>query len=413
SGIYIQNLVNANGCDSTLTLHLTINESTTSELFETACDSFTLNDETFTESGIYIQNLVNANGCDSTLTLHLTINESTTSELFETACDSLTINDITYFESGTFTQNLVNAAGCDSTLTLHLTINESSSSELFETACDSLTINDITYFESGTFTQNLVNVAGCDSTLTLHLTINRGSSTEIYETAIESFSLNGETFNESGIYIQNLVNITGCDSILILNLTINEIGLQNPQDDYYSVGEGSENNILQLLENDDFDENAASIQIDNQPIRGNIIINDNNTPLNPFDDYLLYTPASHYYPEETFTYTIIDKHGKTSTAVVYITIIPNPLFIPEGFSPNGDGINDLFIISGLSHFPNNSIVIFDKNGQTVFQYTDYQNNYWDGKNIFTGEFLPQDTYFYILNLGNGATRRKGFVYLIR
>ncbi|MCD6090012.1 MAG: hypothetical protein J7J72_00795, partial [Bacteroidales bacterium] len=218
SGTYIMVFNDGFGCtEQSASTIVTVFKPTYSSLTETACDSFTLNDETFTESGIYIQNLVNANGCDSTLTLHLTINESSSSELFETACDSLTINDITYFESGTFTQNLVNIAGCDSTLTLHLTINESTTSELFETACDSLTINDITYFESGIFTQNLVNVAGCDSTLTLHLTINESSSSDIFETTCDSFTLNDETFTESGIYIQNLVNANGCDSTLTLH----------------------------------------------------------------------------------------------------------------------------------------------------------------------------------------------------
>ncbi|MBN1651203.1 MAG: hypothetical protein JW857_07735, partial [Bacteroidales bacterium] len=222
SGIFTQNLVGVNGCDSTLTLHLTINQPTTSEITETECESFTLNGETFTESGTYTQNLVGINGCDSTLTLHLTINQSTTSEITETACESYTINGETFTESGIYTQTLTNYLGCDSILTLNLTINQPTSAEITETACERFTINGETFTESGTYTQNLVGINGCDSTLILHLTINQPTSAEITETACESFTINGETFTESGIYNQTLTNYLGCDSILTLNLTINQ-----------------------------------------------------------------------------------------------------------------------------------------------------------------------------------------------
>ncbi|MBN1651042.1 MAG: gliding motility-associated C-terminal domain-containing protein, partial [Bacteroidales bacterium] len=379
------------------------------------CESFTLNGETFTESGTYTQNLVGVNGCDSTLTLHLTINQPTTSEITETACESFTLNGETFTESGIYTQKLVNVNGCDSTLTLHLTINHPTSAEITETACESFTLNGETFTESGIFTQNLVAANGCDSTLILHLTINQPTSAELYLEAISSFSANGEVFYESGTYIQSLVNRAGCDSLLILHLTISQANTIKPQDDYYKVVEDSENNRLQMLENDIFDGfsiSEVSIQIDNQPISGNLIVSDNNTPSNPFDDYLLYTPGRNHHYEESFEYTITDKTGNKTSAMVYITIIPNPLFIPEGFSPNGDGINDQFIIKGLYNYPNNSLLIFDKTGKTVFEATPYQSD-WSGENIHNSEALQQDTYFYILNLGNGLAKRKGFVYLIR
>ena len=50
-------------------------------------------------------------------------------------------------------------------------------------------------------------------------------------------------------------------------------------------------------------------------------------------------------------------------------------FIPEGFSPNGDGINDLFVIKGLDMYPHNSIVIFNRWGDKVFAASPYQNTY--------------------------------------
>ncbi len=221
TGIYTQNLTNAAGCDSTLTLDLTINNSSTETVTETACDSYSINGETFTETGVYTQNLTNAAGCDSTLTLDLTINNSSTETVTETACDSYSINGETFTETGIYTQNLTNAAGCDSTLTLDLTINSSSTGTVTETACDSYSINGETFTETGVYTQNLTNAAGCDSTLTLDLTINNSSTETVTETACDSYSINGETFTETGVYTQNLTNAAGCDSTLTLDLTIN------------------------------------------------------------------------------------------------------------------------------------------------------------------------------------------------
>ncbi len=223
SGIYTQTLTNEVGCDSVITLNLTINNSTTSNLTETACDEFTLNGQTYTSSGIYTQTLTNGAGCDSVITLNLTINNSTTSSLTETACDEFTLNSQTYTSSGIYTQTLTNGAGCDSVITLNLTINNSTTSNVTETACDEFTLNSQTYTSSGIYTQTLTNGAGCDSVITLNLTINNSTTSNLTETACDEFTLNGQTYTSSGIYTQTLTNEAGCDSTITLNLTIGGI----------------------------------------------------------------------------------------------------------------------------------------------------------------------------------------------
>lgn len=103
---------------------------TDSTLTTTQCDSYTANATTYTTSGTYIQTLTNAGGCDSTLTIVLTINHSTDSTIIATACDSYTLNGTTYTTTGIYTQDLANAAGCDSTITLNLTINSADAGTL-------------------------------------------------------------------------------------------------------------------------------------------------------------------------------------------------------------------------------------------------------------------------------------------
>ena len=168
-----------------------------------ACDSFDWNGVTYTESGTYTFATTNATGCDSTATLNLTINNSSSSSEDVTACDSFDWNGVTYTESGTYTFESTNESGCDSTATLNLTINNSSSSSDDVTACDSFDWNGVTYTESGTYTFESTNESGCTHTATLNLTINNSSSSSDDVTACDSFDWNGVTYTESGTYTFN------------------------------------------------------------------------------------------------------------------------------------------------------------------------------------------------------------------
>ncbi len=238
SGAYPVTLAGANavGCDSTITLNLTINQPTTSSLTVAACGSYTWaeNATTYTTSGAYPVTLAgaNANGCDSTVTLNLTINQPSTSSVTATACGSYTWaeNATTYTTSGAYPVTLAgaNAAGCDSTVTLNLTINQPSTSSMTTTACGSYTWaeNTTTYTTSGAYSVVLAgaNAAGCDSTVTLNLTINQATSSSMSVTACDSYTWaeNGTTYTTSGAYSVTLpgANANGCDSTVTLNLTI-------------------------------------------------------------------------------------------------------------------------------------------------------------------------------------------------
>jgi len=167
---------NAGGCDSTVTLNLTINNATSSSETQSACGSYLWNGNTYTTSGAKIFTTTNAAGCDSVVTLNLTINNATTSSTTDTASGSYVWNGNTYTSSGTYTYQTTNAAGCDSTATLNVTINPAectptSSSDTIA-ACFSYTWNAVTYTTSGTRTWTGINASGCDSVVTLYLTIS-------------------------------------------------------------------------------------------------------------------------------------------------------------------------------------------------------------------------------------------------
>jgi gliding motility-associated-like protein len=105
-----------------------------------------------------------------------------------------------------------------------------------------------------------------------------------------------------------------------------------------------------------------------------------------------------------------------SNNVSSITLTPVTFNIPEGFSPNNDGVNDLFVIRGIDYFSDNTFTIFNRWGNKVFSASPYENT-WDGTSTsglkVGGDQLPVGTYFYILDLGDGSDVYKGTIYLNR
>ncbi|MCR9172763.1 MAG: lamin tail domain-containing protein [bacterium] len=98
---------------------------TSSTIAPTACDTYTAPDGmVYTTTGSYTAVIPNSQGCDSTITINLTINNATASTINQSGCDSISINGTTYTFSGTYTQTLTNAVGCDSVITLVLDITQ-------------------------------------------------------------------------------------------------------------------------------------------------------------------------------------------------------------------------------------------------------------------------------------------------
>jgi len=218
---------NTQGCDSVVTLHLMISGPSSGVDHQSHCGSYTWIDGMtyFSSTNSPTWTLENANGCDSIVTLNLTITNPPSSFLSVTQCDSYTLNNQTYTSSGVYTQNVQNAAGCDSTITLSLTITNPTSSSLSATACNSYTLNNQTYTSSGTYIQYLLNSAGCDSILTLNLTINESTTSSFPAVSCGPYfwELAQQTYQFSGSYPLTIQSSTGCDSTVTLSLLIHSV----------------------------------------------------------------------------------------------------------------------------------------------------------------------------------------------
>lgn len=251
-------LSNEAGCDSVVTLSLTMYHSDTTQFTVTACNSFVWGDSTYTETGDYAQTYEGSNGCLSVSIMHLTINYSDTTEESATACDSYLWHGNNYTESGDYTAYYTNTVGCYSMTTLHLTVNHSSVDEITATACENYEWHGIVYTESGDYDYTLTAANGCDSVVTLHLTVNEGVATEFAITTVDScYIWNGQTYCASGDYTQNFETVDGCDSVVTLHLTIT-VGV----DDYdYS-------NSLIIYPNPTKDVVNVELTINNEQLEG-------------------------------------------------------------------------------------------------------------------------------------------------
>ena len=235
-------------------------EKVYSDCSATDCDSYEWNGQTYTQSGEYTYTTIAANGCDSIVTLHLTINYSEVGETEHVTISSgetYTWNGQTYSTEGEYSITLSNTHGCDSVATLHLTVEElEEASRTEEAICygdsylwdvdgewydeagtyyaydeegqhvlvltvypltedteESATItkgstywwNDMEYTEAGTYTETLTDENGCEYTATLHLTVEDPEEANRTEEAIcygDSYlwDVDGEVYDEAGTY---------------------------------------------------------------------------------------------------------------------------------------------------------------------------------------------------------------------
>jgi trimeric autotransporter adhesin len=229
SGTYMATFTNSAGCDSIITINLTINKSSLSTLNITACDQYTAPDGTiYQQSGQYTANLQNQAGCDSIININLTVNKSTNSNLDVTACDRYMAPDGTIFqESGQHTVIIPNQAGCDSIININLTVKKSTNSTLDVTACDFYEGPDgNSYTESGQHTAIIPNQAGCDSIIYINLTVNKSINNTLDISACDFYEgPDGNSYTESGTYRFDFMNAANCDSVVIVNLSIIQLDL--------------------------------------------------------------------------------------------------------------------------------------------------------------------------------------------
>ena len=313
------------------------------------------------------------------------------------------MNGHTYTIAGNYNDTLITISGCDSIIVTHLIVNPVYNTNNPQAICNgsSYVFNGHTYTIAGNYNDTLTTINGCDSIIITHLIVNPVYSTNNPQVICNGsgYVINGHTYTIAGNYNDTLTTVNGCDSIIVTQLT-----------------------VISTID--------APVINSNSPVcLGNTITLSTVTVIGATYSW---TGSNGYIssiqnPSIVSSTTanagiyslVISVNGCYSAPTSVTVVVNNCSFefnIPQGFSPNGDGINDLFVIRGIDHYPNNKILIYNRWGDKVFEASPYQNT-WNGNStnglIVGSDKLPTGTYFYLLNLGDNSNVIKGTIYLNR
>ncbi len=249
AGLYTITGTAANGCVSTTTINLTVSNviSTTQNVALCPGESVTIGGSTLTDAGTYNFTFASVGGCDSLVTVNVTENTVTTTNLTQTICQgtSYTLAGQTYDMTGSYMATLQDANGCDSIVALALTVTPPPSSLSTASICEgqSFAFNGTTYTTSGLYTANLVTAAGCDSIAQLDLAVTQTITNTIAPVICTGtgFSIGGDVLTAAGTYTYSFPSVAGCDSVVTVNLTvedalINDVTATICEGETYTVG---------------------------------------------------------------------------------------------------------------------------------------------------------------------------------
>lgn len=133
---------------------------------------------------------------------------------------------------------------------------------------------------------------------------------------------------------------------------------------------------------------------------------------NPINNFITYTPNNNFIGIDSFIYRIYDVDGLKSNNILICIEIINEIPVKTNgiISPNGDGINDILTFENIDNYPDNEVIIFDRNWNEVFHVNAYSStNYWDAQNLGTGTY-----YYYVkIKLNNQEKIIKGYISLLK
>ena len=227
AGDYSFAQITAQGCDSIVTLHLTIQDVLRGNLSAIICPGGTYfyNGKAYS-AGDYSVQLKTAQRCDSIVALHISVSDTLRGVFNASFCKGTCFPYYgqTYCNAGDYSVKLKTAQGCDSTVALHLTVTQTLTSNFDTTICAGKTIvyNGKTYSTPADYTVSYTTAQGCDSIVTLRLR-NYAPVSSSFDTVLcagTNFVYRGQTYSTGGSYTRVLsgISVYGCDSTVNFNL---------------------------------------------------------------------------------------------------------------------------------------------------------------------------------------------------
>ena len=149
----------------------------------------------------------------------------------------------------------------------------------------------------------------------------------------------------------------------------------------------------------------------NVSVTGNII-SYQWMPTIGLNDSTIEDPIANPSSTTVYTLNITDDNKCKASGSITITVSggTSKILVPNAFSPNGDGINDTWVITNLSAFPGATVDVYNRYGQLVF-HSENNNKNWDG--TLNGSALPMATYYYIIDPKNNEKKIAGSVTIFK
>jgi gliding motility-associated-like protein len=330
-------------------------------------------------AGLYWVEVSNTASCKGSDTIVLSINPSFTIQVDTSICkgESIFVGGDYQTEAGTYYDTLLTISGCDSIFVTNLTVNDYLASFVDTTICqgDSILLEGEFQNEEGIYYDTISNINTCDSVIITDLTLT-DYLTQNKETTIcdgDSVYLEGAYRKEEGTYYDTIINVESCDSLLITQLLIDPLPL---------VSLGNDTSILE----------------------GDVL------PLDatfPNADYLWqdgYTGAIYNASDSGWYWVEVSTHCGQAYDTVFIDYLLDLqcfVTVPNAFTPNGDGKNDVFKPVLNCDASVYEFSIFNRWGQMVFTSKNQEEG-WDGgideTNASPGVYLWQVAYKIQINI---------------
>ena len=444
-GTYYDSLTARSGCDSILTTILAVNASSTGIINQTTCGGgcYLFAGILRCSSGSYFDTLTNYRGCDSILRLNLSVLPILDTTYSQTVCAGtiVRIGTINHSSSGVYNDTLTNPSGCDSVVQLNLTVNPISTRTIDTSICQGniVRVGSSIYTTSGTYYDTLVNFIACDSIVRTNLTVlNLSSNRSLNICNGDSLFLGGAWRNTSGIYYDTLVGRLGCDSILLTTLSVNAPSVTNFRQslclgDLYLGNLYTSDTTWTTSHTNRFGcDSTHMVTLTVNPVPTITIGAD--TCITVGESITLSASGGFDYfwstginnssitvsPTLTTTYFVRGINVQLCSGYDTITICVNEFndsssyAIPSAFTPNGDGLNDVFKILSTFNLNLESMQIFNRWGELVFE-TKNSTMGWNG--MFREREQPIGSYVYSIQLrntlNNNIENYTGTVTLIR
>jgi gliding motility-associated-like protein len=374
------------GCDSVVTFVISERLEITNTVNVTVCfnERFTSQKGTEYGPGSHIEIYTSASGCDSTVTYIVSERLEVKNTVNELVCFNylFTSPKGKKYGPGSHNEIYTAASGCDSTVTFIVSERLEVTNTVNETVCfeDYFTSPKGIEYGPGSYNEIYTSVLGCDSTVTFIV----NGLPAITNTVVLKVCYGGQHITNEGVllkpgrYTEVFKSTTGCDSTY--TLVVSEYDKVSADFDYNS------SELTALKSKARFENTSSKADLYTWDFGDKSPKSNEVSPIHQFE----------LFEAGTYDVTLIAQNEFDCTDTIVKTVMVQEelvFYIPNSFTPNGDGFNQMFMPVFTSGFnPSDyTLMIFNRSGTIIFESHDLTNG-WDGK--YKNEYVQEGLYIY-------------------